>query len=123
MNPLIHYELLKKFGCTPTQFGQIKALMEQLKGKPWNGSLESVRETGQEPGTEVLFAMEGPNVVGIGTLVVYRTLQGTMALIHDVCVSNDYHNLGIGTELSKRLVELSRVMGVIKIDLTSNPKR
>lgn len=62
-------------------------------------------------------------IVGMLTLIVYRTPTGVRARIEDVVVDESVRGQGIAVELVQRALEIARAKGVDGVALTSNPRR
>jgi ribosomal protein S18 acetylase RimI-like enzyme len=65
----------------------------------------------------------GKQIVGAGSLTVYRVPTGVRAIIEDVIVDESARGLGIGESLVRRLMEFARNKGANGVALTSNPRR
>ena len=62
-------------------------------------------------------------IVGMLTLVHYRTPTGVRARIEDVVVDESARGQGIAVELVQRALSLAREKGADGVALTSNPRR
>lgn len=62
-------------------------------------------------------------IVGAGSLSIYRVTTGIRAIIEDVVVDNAARGQGIGEALVTRLLLFAREMGAKGVSLTSNPRR
>ena len=62
-------------------------------------------------------------IVGMLTLIVYRTPTGVRARIEDVVVDESIRGQGIAVELVQRALEIARAKGADGVALTSNPRR
>jgi ribosomal protein S18 acetylase RimI-like enzyme len=62
-------------------------------------------------------------LVGMLTLIVYRTPTGVRARIEDVVVDESVRGQGIAVELVQRALEVARAQGADGVALTSNPRR
>lgn len=65
----------------------------------------------------------GGDIIGMLTLIVYRTPSGVRARIEDVVVDESIRGKGIATALTERALEIARVRGADGVALTSNPRR
>ena len=74
--------------------------------------------------TSLLTARDGTGViVGMLTLVHYRTPNGVRARIEDVVVDESARGQGIAVELVQRALSIAREKGADGAALTSNPRR
>ncbi|RJP52668.1 MAG: GNAT family N-acetyltransferase [Anaerolineaceae bacterium] len=62
-------------------------------------------------------------IVGMLTLIVYRTPTGIRSRIEDVVVDESIRGQGIAVELVQRALEIARAKGADGVALTSNPRR
>jgi ribosomal protein S18 acetylase RimI-like enzyme len=62
-------------------------------------------------------------IVGVATLVIFPIPTARRAWIEDVIVDESINRRGIGTALTKAMLEHSRSTGCKTVDLTSRPKR
>ena len=62
-------------------------------------------------------------IVGMLTLVHYRTPTGVRARIEDVVVDESMRGQGIAVELVQRALSIAREKGADGVALTSNPRR
>ncbi|MGQ9833752.1 MAG: GNAT family N-acetyltransferase [Candidatus Villigracilaceae bacterium] len=68
-------------------------------------------------------AATSADIVGMLTLIVYRTPTGVRARIEDVVVDESVRGRGIAVELVRRALEIARLKGADGVALTSNPRR
>jgi ribosomal protein S18 acetylase RimI-like enzyme len=66
---------------------------------------------------------ETGEIVGAGTLGVFRTPSGLHAHIEDVIVDETYRGQGLGEALVRHLLHLAHEMGLKGVSLTCNPRR
>jgi GNAT superfamily N-acetyltransferase len=88
--------------------------------------VDALAEIADRPGSDVLVAERGGEVVGICQLVVFRHLQhrgGRCAEIESVHVRHDLRSAGIGGRLLEAAVEAARTAGCYRVQLTSNAAR
>jgi ribosomal protein S18 acetylase RimI-like enzyme len=76
-----------------------------------------------QPGTSLLLARVGGQVVGMLTLVIFPIPSGLRAWIEDVVVDKSARRHGVGTALTEEATRRARASGVRTIDLTSRPTR
>jgi ribosomal protein S18 acetylase RimI-like enzyme len=77
----------------------------------------------RRPGTHLLVARDGGEIVGTLTLLVYRVPAGTRGWIHDVVVDEAARGRGIGEALTQDALRRAREAGVARVSLTSRPHR
>ena len=66
---------------------------------------------------------DGGDIIGMLTLIVYRTPSGIRARIEDVVVDGSIRGMGIATALTKRALEIAQARGADGVALTSNSRR
>ena len=62
-------------------------------------------------------------IVGVGSLSVYRVPTGIRAIIEDVVVDGSARGRGTGEALVAQLLRIAREMGAKGVSLTSSPRR
>jgi ribosomal protein S18 acetylase RimI-like enzyme len=75
------------------------------------------------PGTSLLVARDGEDVVGMLTLVVFDAPTGRRGLIEDVVVDESARGRGVGEALTREALSLAAAAGVDSVSLTSRPER
>ncbi|GAC1361068.1 MAG: hypothetical protein NVSMB4_19130 [Acidimicrobiales bacterium] len=75
------------------------------------------------PGTTVLVARLGTQIVGTLTLVVFRIPTGLRAWIEDVVVDDAARGHGVGAALTEAAIDVATRLGAKTVDLTSRPSR
>jgi ribosomal protein S18 acetylase RimI-like enzyme len=75
------------------------------------------------PGTSLLVARDGEDVVGMLTLVVFDAPTGRRGLIEDVVVDASARGRGVGEALTREALSLAAAAGVDSVSLTSRPER
>ena len=70
-----------------------------------------------------LLVARDPHIVGMLTLVVFRTPTGVHAWIEDVVVDGVVRGRGLGEALTLAGISLARELGVSEVNLTSRPSR
>jgi ribosomal protein S18 acetylase RimI-like enzyme len=84
---------------------------------------EALSAIASAPGTALLLARSGGDVVGMLTLVTFRIPTGLRAIVEDVVVDGSARGLGVGSALVDEAVRLARAAGARNVDLTSRPSR
>lgn len=74
-------------------------------------------------GTRLFVTVDVNRIVGMVSLLPVITLGGQKDWIEDVVVDEDYHRLGIASQLMSMAERASRERGAESINLTSNPSR
>jgi ribosomal protein S18 acetylase RimI-like enzyme len=103
-----------------TAFARLIPQLSRSSAPPTAGELE---EMVQAPGTFVLVARDGGEILGSLTLVVFRIPTGVRAWIEDVVVDQAESGRGISYDLTKHALEIARRHGAKTVDLTSRPSR
>lgn len=101
-------------------------LLPQLSPSAPVPTLAAVRDVVAAPGTTLLIArdpQEGGRIVGILTLVVFRTPTGVRAWIEDVVVDETARGRGTGEALGRAAIHHGIARGARTIELTSRPSR
>jgi ribosomal protein S18 acetylase RimI-like enzyme len=89
-------------------------------------TLRQLDEIVQSPGTTLFVARASETnekIIGMLTLVVFRTPAGISAHIEDVVVDSRQRGQGVGEALTRAAIALADQKGAKKIDLTSAPWR
>lgn len=76
-----------------------------------------------QPNNHFIVAVEGEDIIGMGTLVFGRTLMGRHAKIEDVVVDEKHRGKKIGRQIVEELIRIAREGKAKMIDLTSNSSR
>jgi ribosomal protein S18 acetylase RimI-like enzyme len=98
-------------------------LLPQLTSEPVEFGLLELVETAAAPGTSLLVAGDGDAVLGMLTLVVYRTPTGVHGVIEDVVVDASARGRGIGEALTREALARAEAAGAASVSLTSRPAR
>jgi len=111
---------------TPEVLGALERLIPQLTHNNPPPAADELDALLKNDSNVLLIARhpdEKGQIVGAGSLTIYRVPTGTRAVIEDVVVDQASRGLGIGEALMKRLLELARQRGARGVSLTSNPRR
>jgi ribosomal protein S18 acetylase RimI-like enzyme len=102
----------------------LKILMPQLtRFSPIPQKEEIVTILGN-PDTSIWIAKDDEErIVGMLTLVIYRTPTGIHAWIEDVVVDKSYRGIGFGKLLTSNAIEYAEQKHAKAISLTSRPER
>ena len=98
-------------------------LVPQLSTSSPPPGKEELAEMVGAPGTSVLVARDGDEILGTLTLVVFRIPTGMRAWIEDVVVDTEARGRGVGEALTTAAIEIAKEAGARTVDLTSRPSR
>jgi ribosomal protein S18 acetylase RimI-like enzyme len=98
-------------------------LVPQLTSRRDPPGLLELAEIAAAPGTSLLVARDGDDVLGMLTLVVYRVPTGLRGVIEDVVVDETARGRGVGEALAHEALSLADAVGVDSVSLTSRPER
>jgi ribosomal protein S18 acetylase RimI-like enzyme len=101
----------------------LAALLPQLSPDREPPGLLELAEIAAAPGTSLFVARDGDAVVGMLTLVLYRTPTGLRGVIEDVVVDERARGGGVGEALTREALSLAAAAGVGSVSLTSRPER
>jgi len=102
-------------------YAAVQRLMPQLTSSASPPTREQLAEV---IATQDLFiARSDGTVVGMGTLVTYRTPVGVHCWIEDVVVDDAARGQGAGEALTRAMIDRARANGARSLALTSNPRR
>jgi ribosomal protein S18 acetylase RimI-like enzyme len=103
--------------------GALARLVPQLsRTSPPPGPVE-LAELIAQPGTSLLVAREGTEILGLLTLLVFRIPTGLKARIEDVVVEESARGKGVGEALTREAIRLAGEAAVGHVELSSNPSR
>jgi ribosomal protein S18 acetylase RimI-like enzyme len=108
---------------TPALVEAFARLIPQLSKSNPPPTEAELREMVDAPGTHVLVARDGDQIVGSLTLVVFRIPTGVRAWIEDVVVDEAGRGKGVGEALNRFALDVARTAGSKTVDLTSRPSR
>src|SRR3989344_4239749 len=112
--------------ATPSVLQDINDLLKQLVHDPATYEavpLEKLRDIIEDKKTIIVVARDGGHIVGMGLLAVITKFRGDYAYIEDMTVDTAHRGQGIGTEMTKQLIESARSRGVKTIELSTRPSR
>ncbi len=109
---------------TPELLAAFERLIPQLTKAPIPTPAE-LQNLIDSPGVLILARAPGIDgeIVGAGTLGVFRTPSGLHAHVEDIIVDESMRGRGIGEALVNHLLEIARQMGLKGVSLTCNPRR
>ena len=98
-------------------------LIPQLSARRTPPGFVELAEMGAAPGTSLLVARDGDEILGTLTLVLYRVPTGVRGWIHDVVVDEAARGRGVGAELVGEALRLAGEAGAISVELTTRADR
>jgi len=98
-------------------------LIPQLSARRTPPGLVELAELVAAPGTSLLVARDGEQILGTLTLVLYRVPTGVRGWIHDVVVDESARGRGVGGELTAEALRLAEAAGAISVELTTRAER
>ncbi len=98
-------------------------LLPQLSANRTGPTLGELAEITSAPGTVLLVARDGGEIVGTLTLLLYRIPTGPRAWIHDVVVDESARSRGVGEALTREALEIARAAGAETVNLTTRRHR
>jgi ribosomal protein S18 acetylase RimI-like enzyme len=101
----------------------VARLVPQLSPKRQAAGLTELAELVATPGTSLIVARDGADVLGMLTLIVYRVPTGVRAWIHDVVVDETARGRGVGEALAREALRLAESAGAVSVELTTRQER
>jgi ribosomal protein S18 acetylase RimI-like enzyme len=101
----------------------VARLVPQLSPKRQAAGLSELAELVATPGTSLIVARDGADVLGMLTLIVYRVPTGVRAWIHDVVVDETARGRGVGEALAREALRLAESAGAVSVELTTRQER
>jgi ribosomal protein S18 acetylase RimI-like enzyme len=101
----------------------VARLVPQLSPKRQAADLVELAELVATPGTSLIVARDGADVLGMLTLIVYRVPTGVRAWIHDVVVDETARGRGVGEALAREALRLAESAGAVSVELTTRQER
>jgi ribosomal protein S18 acetylase RimI-like enzyme len=109
--------------ATPELRDALAVLLPQLNPLLPIPSLEHLAGVVADPAATLLVARDGPQIVGIATVVVYVTPIWLKARIEDVVVDQAARGRGVGEALVRECIEVARRRGAGIVELQSARSR
>ena len=101
----------------------VARLVPQLSPRRDAAGIVELVELVATPGTSLIVAREGEEVLGMLTLIVYRVPTGMRAWIHDVVVDEAARGRGVGEALTREALRQAADAGAISVELTTRQER
>lgn len=109
---------------TPAIVDAIERLVPQLSRSKPPPTLRELGEIVESPATDLFIALDDDGgIVGTATLAHFRIPTGNRAWIEDVVVDEAARGRGVGEALTHAMLDRSRELGCITVDLSSRPAR
>jgi ribosomal protein S18 acetylase RimI-like enzyme len=108
---------------TPAIVDAVERLFPQLSSSPPPTTVE-LGEVVSSPATDLFIALDDDGtIIGMSTLVAFRIPTGMRAWIEDVTVDEARRGQGVGTALTRAMLDRGRELGCKTVELTSRPSR
>lgn len=101
----------------------VARLVPQLSSSRTPPTRDELAALVEQPGSTLLVARDGGEIVGMLTLVAYRLPTGLRARVEDVVVDAAARGRGVGEALTRAALELATAAHVAVVELTSAPSR
>jgi len=102
-------------------FVRLTPQLSQSNPPPSREQLEAIVRS---PSTDQFVAFDDNGaIVGVSTLAVFRIPTAMRAWIEDVIVDESVNGRGIGTALTRAMLDRASELGCKTVDLTSRPSR
>jgi len=109
---------------TPQLMSAVERLVPQLSRSSPPLTVAELEEIVTSPATDFFVATaDDGTLVGVATLVTFRIPTGVRAWVEDVIVDSETRGTGVGRAITEAMIERSREMGAVTVDLTSRPSR
>ena len=115
-------EIIEVNQVTDELIESIAKLLPQLTQKPIPDK-ETIANIVACPTTILVTASENGAIVGMLTLVLYRTPSALRSRVEDVVVDEASRGKGIGQGLVRKAIDIARDKKAFNVDLTSEPNR
>lgn len=101
----------------------VQRLLPLLTSSAETPTTEDIARIVESEAARLLVARDVTGILGMLTLVTFRTPSGLRAWIEDVVVDDAARGKGVGEALNLAAIELAKQSGVRTVDLTSRPSR
>jgi ribosomal protein S18 acetylase RimI-like enzyme len=116
-------EIVECTEVSPAVVAAFERLTPQLSRSNPPPTAEALAEIVSSPATQLLLAIDGDEIVGSLTLVVFPIPTGVRAWIEDVVVDEAARGKGVGESLNSAALDRAKAAGARTVDLTSRPSR
>jgi len=118
----ITIEQLKTF--TPNLVVVFNSLLNQLKPDSKTFREEDIKKVIEDSSVRLLIAKNSDNkIVGMLILATFSTFLPKKGFLEEIVVDKNYQGKGIGKKLVETAIKFAREDGIVRLELTSNPKR
>ena len=100
--------------ATPQLLAALARLLPQLNPKLDVPDMERLRSLIADPAVTLLIALEGDDIVGTTTVIVYTTPFWIKARLDEVVVDDSARGKGVGEALVKAALEVGRESGELQ---------
>ncbi len=115
-------EQIKKY--SPDVAESIHNLVKQLDDNYKPLSVQDIKDMLSSKNCFLVVAKNSQNkIVGMITLIIYRTPYTKKGILEDVVVDVDFRKQGIGTKLIQKAISKAKEEGVSSVHFTSKPSR
>ena len=101
----------------------ISRLVPQVSDRVDSVPLDRIRRVAADPGSCIVVARTGSQVVGTATLLTMVTLVGQFGYVEEVAVEGSLRGRGIGRALMDGILAAARDRALDFVELTSRPSR
>lgn len=111
----------------PPQIKEINELIRQLSSHPKFVLPDDISAILKQP--ELYFfvaqddSLKNQPIIGMASIIIYQIPTGKKGYIEDVVVDEKYRGLGLGQQLTQKLIGIAREKNAQYIDLTSGLSR
>ena len=116
-------QIVEATEVTPALVAAFERLVPQLSSSNPAPTADELERIVAADACTLLLAVEGDEVIGSLTLVMFPILTGLRAWIEDVIVDEAARGRGVGEALNRDAVDRARAAGCRTVDLTSRPSR
>ena len=109
--------------ATPEVHAALARLLPQLNSQLPVPTMERLRAIIADPAVTLLLALDGDQIVGTTTVIVYTTPFWIKARLDEVVVDEPARGKGVGAALVKASLDLAREKGVEVVELQSGVLR
>lgn len=100
---IMEIKLLHQEDITRSLQDQLTVLYTQLNAELKQLSLKEI--LGETENLDLVYCMEGTELIGIAMMANYKVVSGYKGMIEDVVVSGEHRGKGIGRKLMEKLLE------------------
>jgi GNAT superfamily N-acetyltransferase len=109
--------------ATPEAHAALARLLPQLNDRLPVPTMERVQALVADPAVTLLFALDGDEIVGTTTVIVYTTPFWIKARLDEVVVDENARGKGVGKALVRAALDVAREKGAQVAELQSGVQR